>query len=257
MKVAVLDQKVRRNIALFKHLVNRNAIKRKWFYRSIQKSYRAFVNCQTGEIYFPDLTEKDPCEKEWKAITIKLEPTDEGSFCINEEGSKERFSCEELTSEAYTTLTKTLHILNQICDDPKQKKNPFWVLRQVSKLEFELLANEEGKKNLMQEAWFEGNREEAEQQLLNKPRGIYVFRKGEFALALEEILNRNFPVPISCFTLSYSSGDKKVSEKIIICKDESWQLYNDDPSLKGQSFSTLEELLANWGEFLQICFHKL
>jgi len=252
MKVAILDKKVRRNIALFKHLVDHQAVQEKArFYQLAGKAYKAFLNCKSGELRFFDLEKQDLPKGEWKSIQILFQPSKgEGAFSVSSE-EKGSFSCEELNPGAYALFTKTLHILNQICYDPKQEGNPFWVLRQITDLDFELTKEEEGKQNLLQEAWHDINREEAEKLLQKHPMGTYLFRKGQFAQSLELVLNRNFPVPIRCFTLTLSDWGGRISERTLIWKDEQWLFYNDDPTLSGPAFGTTQELLATLGDQLQ------
>ena len=131
MRVAVLDKKVRCNIALFKHLINQQAVKQKErFYQLAGKTYRAFLHCKSGELCFPDLEKKQSFSKEqWKPILIELKPSKgEGAFSVKAVEEQGAFSCKELDPSAYIVLTKTLHILNQLCYDPKQEENPFWIL---------------------------------------------------------------------------------------------------------------------------------
>ena len=75
MKIVVLDKQIRRNLALFKHLINRQAKKTKKYFRFAKKSYRAFVNRKTGELIFFELKkDKKVPSKDWTEIRIQLRP---------------------------------------------------------------------------------------------------------------------------------------------------------------------------------------
>lgn len=251
MQVAVLDKKVRQNLSLFKHLVHREAEKRARYFQVAKKSFRAFINRETGEFRFQDLQGKEFSEKNWKAVVIQLRPEDDGAFEVLEEGSEGCFHCEELAAEAYAVLTKTLHILNQLSYDPKKGKNPFWVLRHVSQLDFVMTEQEEGRRNLIHEAWHNIDREYAEYLLSGMPIGSYLFRKDEFAHLLEQNLNEEISTPVSCITLTYSDWDEKICEKTLVFHENKWRFYDDDPGLYGASFENVQDLLATLGDSLR------
>ncbi|NGX59492.1 MAG: hypothetical protein KR126chlam3_00644 [Chlamydiae bacterium] len=250
MKVVVLDKRVHRNLALFRHLIHRQAEKMNRFFRRAKKSYRAYVNCKTGEWYFGDFKKKKLTE-EWKPIVIQLRPnTEGGAFEVISPENEEVFPCKDFSPEAYALFTKTLHILNQIAYDPKHGKNPFWVLRQVAHVDFILSEEEEGRRNLIHEAWHRVNREEAESLLKDAPPGTYLFREDEFAEVLEDQLNENLDEPIKCITLSYRDRKEKICEKTLVFKEGKWQFYDDDVALSGESFDTVKELLDSLGDNL-------
>lgn len=251
MKVAILDQKVRRNIAFFKHLIKMQAEKKTRFFQASKKAYKGYLNCKTGDLRFSELVTEKFNSKEWKPITIQLHPIEgEGAFEVVASEDDQCFDCASLEPIAYAVLTKTLHILNQLTYDPKQGKNPFWILRQVAQLDFEITEEEEGRKNLVHEAWHNIDRLRAETLLKRMPVGTYLFRKGEFTELLEENLNRASLKPISCFVLTYKEENQKISEKILVYMDGSWLFYNDDTSLSCPSFPTVEALLQTLGDTL-------
>lgn len=257
MKTASLENTVKRNLALFKHLVQKVERFKMPFHQAAEKTYKAYLHKKTGAILFEEMIEQQgSLSGEWKDIEIEIAPAQEEPFCIYEKDTGKSFAYKDLTTQAQAVVAKTIHILNELCHDVKKENTHFWILRQVSKLDLELFDEEGGKKSLIKAAWFQGTREEAEKKLMVRPRGTYLFRKGAFATALEENLNRNFSMPISCFSLTYSIGENGISEKIVVNKDGAWLIYNDDPNLSGPSFPTVEELLANWGEFLQVSFQK-
>lgn len=249
MRVAILDKRVRHNLSLLKHLIHREAEKHSRYFEVAKKSFRAFVNRKTGDFRFYELEKRELPEREWQEVTLHLCPNEEGAFEVLTD--PKCFDCSSLEKEAYEVLTKTVHILNQISYDPKQGKNPFWVLRNVAKLDFLLTDREEKKRNAIYEAWYDVDRLRAEQLLQGHPIGTYLFRKDEFAQYLEDELNKSSSTPITCITLTYSDWDKQMREKTLIFYQNKWQFYDDDPELEGTSFETVEELLATLGDHLR------
>ncbi|NGX40079.1 MAG: hypothetical protein KR126chlam1_01419 [Chlamydiae bacterium] len=252
MKIAILDQKVRKNLALFKHLVKQQQRKKERFYQVAKKIYHAYVNRHTGELQFAELEKKELPESDWKSIVIQLRPTEDSqTFEVLSEENEGCFEWKEFDPEAYALLSKTIHILNQLAYDPKMGKNPLWVLRHVAHLEFELTDEENGKRSLIHGAWHSVNRYEAEHLLKGRPIGTYLFRKDEVAELLEETLNELFSFPITCITLTYSDWDEKVCEKTLVYKNGSWLIYDDDPTLRGPTCPTVKELLQTLGDQIQ------
>lgn len=244
MKIVILDRKVHQNLALFRHLIHRQAERMRKFFRVAKKSYRAFVNCKTGELQFADLIDKKELSKDWKPIIIQLRPNREGAFEVVTPGNNASFDCSDFTKEGYTLFSKTLNILNQVAFHPKQSKNPFWILRQVAHIDFILSEEEEGRRNLIHEAWHNVDRSHAEYMLKDRRPGTYLFRKDEFAVILEDQLNEDLTDPVICITLTYRDWEDKISEKTLILWKGKWSFYNDDVELNEPSFDTVQELLA-------------
>lgn len=244
MKVIILDKRVKRNLELFRHLIHRQAEKSNRFFQVAKKSYNAFINRKTGELKFAELDrKKTPLGDEWKPIVIQLRPNEEGAFEVLSAESSEVFDCSQISKEAYALLSKTIHILNQLSYDPKQGKNPFWILRQISHLEFLLSEEEEGQRNLIHDAWHNINREEAEYLLETRTPGTYLFRKDEFAKLLEDTLNEESAEPVVCITLTYRDWDDKICDRTLVNQDGRWQFYNDDPGLCGARYDNVKDLL--------------
>lgn len=244
MKVVILDKRVRRNLELFRHLIHRQAEKANRFFQVAKKTYKAYVNCHTGQLRFSDLEKKKkPLGKDWKPILIQLRPNEEGAFEVVSGDNKEVFDCKQLDEEAYSLLTKTIHILNQLSYDPKQGKNPFWILRHISHLEFVLSEEEEGQRNLIHDCWHDINREEAEYILADKNPGTYLFRKDEFAQILEDTLNEEVAEPVVCITLTFCDWEGKICDRTLVYQDVRWQFYNDDPDLCGARYDNVKDLL--------------
>jgi hypothetical protein len=77
------------------------------------------------------------------------------------------------------------------------------------------------------------------------------FRKDRFASVMEEILSAVKKSRIRCFTLSYLDQRGQVREKTIVTWRDHWIFYDDDPTLAGQFFESLETLLASLGQVLK------
>ncbi len=244
MKVVILDKQVRRNLELFRHLIHRQAEKSNRFFQVAKKTYKAFVNSETGELRFTDLEKKKvKLGGEWKAIIIQLRPDKEGAFEVISGENNEVFDCNSIKPLAYALLSKTVHILNQLSYDPKQGQNPFWVLRHISHIEFVLSEEEEGQRNLIHDAWHNVNREEAEYLLKNQAPGTYLFRKDEFAQILEDTLNEESVEPVVCITLTYRDSDDRTCDRTLVYQNARWQFYNDDPDLCGARYDNVKDLL--------------
>src|SRR4051812_35605779 len=104
---------------------------------------------------------------------------------------------------------------------------------------------------LLKQGWHAVDREEAEKLLFTAPLGSYLFRKDHFANCLEEILVRAKKGPMSCYTMAYLDVDQQVREKTIVHWNDHWLFYDDDPSLMGRSFTSLEMLLLSLGTTLK------
>ncbi|NGX36979.1 MAG: hypothetical protein K1000chlam2_00125 [Chlamydiae bacterium] len=245
MKIVILDKRVRRNLALFKHLIHKQAEKTGRYFQVAKKSYRAYLNCETGELRFADLQKKHLSEGVWKTIVIQLRPDIEGAFEVYAEGNLESFDCEALQAGAYEVFSKTLHILNQLSYDPKHAKNPFWILRHIAHLDFFVTHEDEMKRNLVQEAWHSVDREYAEYLLTDEPPGTYLFRKGEFAQILEDNLNENREEPVICITLTYRDWEEKISERTLVFTEDHWVVFADDMMLSGKNFGSVRELFES------------
>lgn len=250
MKIVVLDRKVYQNLTLFRHLIHRQAEKKKDFFRKAKKTYRAFVNCMTGELQFADLLEGKKLSKEWKPIVIQLRPNREGAFEVHSPKSKEVFEYGDFSKEGYALFSKTLHILNQALYDPKHTRNPFWILRQFAHIDFMLSEQQEGRRNLIYEAWHDVDRERAEILLEERSPGTYLFRKDVFASLLEDQLNEDFAEPVCCITLTYRDWEEKISEKTLILKNGQWYFYQDVIDFSQPGYATVKELLDTMGKEL-------
>ena len=109
------------------------------------------------------------------------------------------FDCSQLEKKAYEVFAQTLQTLNQLSYDQKHSRNPFWILRQICQIDFMMTEEEEGQRNLIEDAWYDINREYAEYLLKDLAPGTFLFRKDEYASYLKKnsmiiFLNRFFVI---------------------------------------------------------------
>lgn len=248
MKVVVLDKLVRANLTLFRHLIHRQAEQAERHFKVARKSYDAFVNVFTGELRFKDLEIDFQPSRDWCHILIQLRPDSEGAFEVLQPEHGEVFDCLTLKPEAYQQLSKTMRLLNQLSYDPKNGRNPFWILRHLAHIDFLLSHQEEGERNLIHNAWFECDREGAEKLLEKLAPGTYLFRKGAFASLLEDSINEERERPVTCITITYRDWEKKIGEKTLVHSDGEWIIFNDDINLRGPRYTSVKDLISSMGD---------
>lgn len=217
MKIVILDKNVRRNIELFRQLVHRQGQKREVLIENIKKGYKAYLNCQTGELRFT----RPKGHEEWKSVILLLHPGKEGAFEVASEGKNPAFDLSELTPDAEKLFSKTVKTLNELAYHPKHARDAFWILRQIASVDFVISDQEEGVRNLVHDAWYNVDRVEAENLLGGKPFGTYLFRKDEFAQDLEDSLNESSSSPVTCITMTYTEKKGKILRKRLFIKRES------------------------------------
>lgn len=249
MKIAILDAVIRKNIALFKHLMRKQLEKQQKYKKLMAKIYHAFINRQSGELQFADLKEGKLEERDWKPVVIQISSKEnQKPFEVLSEDGKDCFVCNDVSPAALRRLSETITMINDVYFDPKHKKG---ALKNLIFLEIEFTELEEGKRTLIRDAWHDVSREKAEKLLKNHPIGTYLLRRGECADFLEANLNQTYPEPVKCLTLTYSEHDGKVSDRIIIFKNGEWLFYNDDLELNGNTCTTLSSLLKSMGNTLK------
>ena len=248
MKVVVLDKLVRANLTLFRHLVHRQAEQAERHFKVARKSYDAVVNIHNGELRFKDLEVHFQSSANWCHILIQLRPDSEGAFEVLQPEHGEVFDCLTLKPEAYQKLSKTMHLLNQLSYDPKNGRNPFWILRHIAHIDFLLSQQEEGERNLIHNSWFMCDRERAEKLLEKLVPGTYLFRKGAFASLLENSINKEIERPVTCITITYRDWEKKIGEKTLVYSDREWIIFNDDVKLRGPRYTSVKDLIFSMGD---------
>jgi hypothetical protein len=248
VKVTVVDRLIRHNIALFQHLMRRQLEKSKRFNELLKKTYQAYINCETGELSFKDLSKEKGAlsDKEWQPILIFYSEKDD-SFEVKDGEDETCFDCSRLNEKAMKIIGDTLRTMSGVCAEPPLRRKVENMVRNLIQLEIELPIEDT---NPIHEAWHGVDRYHAEYLLENSPIGTYLFRKGEFAIHLEEQLNEASSEPVVCITVTYRSGEGKIAEKILIFRNGEWLIYDDDPDLGGKCYCGINELLASEGNLL-------
>lgn len=249
MKVTVKDDVVRKNIELFKKLIETREQKERKQSLENLKTYAAFVHRVTGKISFTDLAEEGVKlkDKQWKPIRLRVRMSNAQShkaeFEVIEEGAEENlFKYKDLEPLARQVMSETIKVLNSISGHLKNRLDVEGVLGELSHVNIESsLAHSKG--DIIHQTWHEIDRAGAERLLKKEAPGTFFFRKDEYATVLEEQLSSRFRMPIRCWTLTYIDAHLKVSDRTIVHKNKRWLLYHDDPSLEGSSFTAVEELL--------------
>ncbi|HEY5235987.1 MAG TPA: SH2 domain-containing protein, partial [Rhabdochlamydiaceae bacterium] len=116
---------------------------------------------------------------------------------------------------------------------------------EFSHIEFEPSVQEIIGRDFLQEAWHAVKREDAELMLLNTAPGTYLFRKDRFAGVMEEIISAAKKSSVQCITLSYLDPKGQVRDRTIVTWKDHWLFYDDDPTLSGRYFESLEHLLSS------------
>jgi hypothetical protein len=229
MKVFVRNETVRRNVELFKKLIERQVEKR---LKGGLKSMHAYINCATGELFFAERTESH--KRNWKLIHFYLD--EEGELLVVG-GDSVQFPISDLVPSAYQAMIDTVKVYNLVLKSLRESKN-------VEQLSKKLNAIEVGtSKDVVHEAWHQVNRLQAEKLLKGQLKGTFLFRKDEYAAILEMELLHRLHIPLKCFTLTYLGPRQKVMDRTIVKREDLWLFYDDDPSLEGRTFRDIHLLL--------------
>jgi len=262
MRVHVKNQTVRKNIELFKQLLERQNyvdVSLDWI---DNKSYSALVNRLSGILVFEEAEEKPEIKlnlREWKPIRIDIKLSclerDEGVFEIFEDSLKEDlFHRDDLEPLAYRILSETFKILNHLS---RKYESRFYDIQSfldlLSHVELEEgIKKMEGNKDLVHEAWHQVDRVKAEQILSGKEPGVFLFRKDDYAAILEEQLRKQFKESIKCLTITYVDEEKKICDKTIVLRNHRWMFYNDDPNLSGITYGDIYSLLESLSDLFKV-----
>ncbi len=255
MKVAILDKVIRRNIALFKHLMRRQAQRTQREQEIVERVIQAYVDCENGTIHFPELEAQ--IDKKWKQVSLQLMTNEEGQVQVVMQGTDggKDFKCGDFDPEAFQALGATMKVLNRILYNPMPRQTieqrVHAAFRQIIQLDLELTQIEQGRSSLIEEAWVDVDREGAEALLAGKPDGTYLLRRSGWASLMEKNLNEVQPEPIKCMTLTFTEKGGKIAEHLIVFKNGKWLFFNDDLELKGKTYATLKDLLASLGSLLK------
>lgn len=233
LKVHVQSEAVQRNINLFKRIVRK-------FHQGNIRSCDAVVNRVTGAMRFSEMAGLNP--NEWKHIVIQINLNAQDVQVFEEKGKEGSFECKDLEPTAYRIMTETLRVLQQLIGQLKDFKELSY---------FEIEASPGGRQDIVHEAWHQLDRAEAESFLKEHTTGTYFFRKDRYAALLEHELTEAHCKAVKCVTLTFLDSEQIVRDRTIVRYNERWLFYNDDPTLSGESFASIRDLLASMGAILR------
>jgi len=180
---------------------------------------------------------------QYKLIEMHLD-LDKREVRIVEKGSEQLFNIEEMQPRGQQVLSETCHYLRLALAHLHD-------IEELAHLELDPSMDEIKGRTLLHEAWHAIERQDAELILLNTMPGTYLFRKDRFAAVMEEILSAAKQTRIRCLTLTYLDPQGQVRDKTIVVWEDHWLFYDDDPTLSGSYFRSLEDLLFSLGNALK------
>jgi hypothetical protein len=256
MRIKILDAPVRQNVEIFLDIMRRAKQKQLQKNPPSEKVFNVWLNRETGQLFSSDLREESQYlgKKEWKLVELSYlyEPASGEIYFLVKEGEKEQelFKSGDLAPGAFRILCETMKVLGQIGG---QLKGPSDLNTKISVLTHLVIDAEVSHqdRNVIIDAWHHVDRFQAESLLEGLPIGTYLFRKDAYADILEEQLQKQHHKKIKCFTVTFSSGDRKVSDLTFVHMDGAWQVYNDDPSLEQNKFSDVKDLVDSLKEILK------
>lgn len=241
MQLQIKNEKVRKNIELFLHILHRIESMEKKEHPH-QRVYKAYLNRFNGDLLFVDLL-PDPSlldEKDWKVVLLRCESNkEELSFEIIEPTQQ---SVEKISELAHQTISETIHMLNVCAKSVEHRESFEQQMEDLGSLSIgpSLL---KGSYDLIEATWHPIDRVQAENLLFQRPYGSFLFRKDFYAEILEEMLEKIHGPEIRCFTLTFVEPVKKITDLTVVFKGDCCLFYNDDPSLLGATHPNLRNLL--------------
>ena len=231
----IQNEKVRSNVALIVETIRHHQLQKHQELK--QKTLEFTISLKTGILH-----SHAALTSEGKPILIHLD-LDKHYVRISEIQGAKPFNLQQMDPKGRQVLLETAHYL-------KEALLHLHNIQEFAHIEFEASMDEIVGRELLQESWHFVERSDVELMLLNTPPGTYLFRKDRFASVMEEILSAAKKSRIRCFTLSYLDQSGQVREKTIVTWRDHWIFYDDDPTLSGQFFDSLENLLASLGQVL-------
>ena len=234
-KLHIQNETVRQNIALIIDTIREQRKLPQRQREQQQKTLEFIMDLKTGEL------RKAPSEG--KSIEIHLDLSGQ-QVRVTERQDARQFNIKEMDPKGRKVLSETCHYL-------KSSLMHIHDIHELAHIEFEPSIQEMINRDLLREAWHAVKREEAELMLLNTSPGTYLFRKDHFVAVMEEIISGAKKSRVRCFTLSYLDSEGQVREKTIVTWKDHWLFYDDDPTLSGLHYDSLEHLLSSMGTVLK------
>lgn len=243
MKVVTSQDFIAENIAQIQGIL-KNALKKNVLRKAAaQLTFPAYVNCQTGAVLLPD---GEPKEKQYyKTVRLRvvyLQEQDEAKIEILDEKSDVEFRCEGISLAACQMLEQTMRIFNFAIKSFHPTTDMQKVIQHLAKMQFQVVPVKVAK-NIAQEAWYDVNRVQAEKLLSDCIAGTYLFRRGEYVGILEKELSESLGEKVECITLTFIGDQNRISDLTLVKTAKGWHVYDDDPKLEGEIYSSLSELL--------------
>jgi len=231
-KLHIQSESVRRNIELFKQVesrVRQNAEGERL------KGYHIFINRINGLLRFSQ--SEGFKQSEWKHVLIVIDLEAHTAEAFEGDTHDRLFNQSDFSPVALRVVAETMRVMQQIASEIRDVK-------ELAYLEFEPTLASAAARDIVHEAWHEASRVEAEKILSRHAPGTYLFRKDEYAAVLEHELIVSLHAPVKCLTLTYLDAGKIVRDKTIVRYGEQWLVYDDDPTLSGQAYKTMNDLLG-------------
>lgn len=233
IRLHIQSENVRSNLATVIEIL-RKRLKLK---EEHKKTIPLSVHRETGMLY------KAAVEgHEYKQISLHLDQEHHKVY-ITEDHEKQ-FNLQQLEK-------KGQHILADTCHQLELALSKLHSIGELIHVEFDPSLEEIQGRAILHEAWHAITREEAESFLLSTNPGTYLFRKDRFAGCLEEILSAAKKIRIKCYTLTYLDAEKIVRDKTIVHFLGRWMFYDDDPTLSGNYYRSLDELMMSISSLLK------
>lgn len=249
MRVTVDNQVVRKNIELFLQIMQRAEEKK----AAPEKEFSAYIHRTTGQLFFDGLKKGASLslDREWQPIqlTYRFDPiAREISF---ELAKGQEGELADLAPSAEKVMRQTIGVLQKIASQlagPSDLETKLSVITRHLHIDLDAAGQN---KNLMVAIWRHCDRREAEDLLMAKPVGTYLFRKDFYAEVLEAVLSERFGREVKCITATFLADRLKITDLTFVHIDHCWKQYNDDVSLQGKGHPELLQVLQDFKQFLR------
>lgn len=236
-KFQVTDPRVGRNLRLLSRLIQHQVAKQKNIFKKVKsKLLPIYINRRTGLFGVQDGFSHD--KSEWKAVRLKISFREADLLPFELE---DPFIISDFHERAVCVIADTLNTINQEVQQPEE----------AATLDIEFPGPLSGE-DLLNAAWYDVDRYEAEDLLLNQPIGTYLFREDDYTKIFEEELRIEKQRTIHCVTLSLVEPKQKITEMTLIHDGNRWFIYNDDPNLDEDSYASLDALLGSLTPLLSL-----